>query len=208
MHDAAFMSMTLAIIWPLRAVSQNKELKSNLTELQDAFVQMSQQNMELASALETERHTVGELQRLLGEVEGSRDRHVEGERGEPPLLARDGKESVESEQLQATAADSKESAESEQLQVPVTATDKESEQLQVCCVGWSALAVITSTLCTLWMHCRQWCWSATLSWASYASCSSPTQSWCVNTRECCKGGGRHQKAWRERRKQQVMRSYQ
>lgn len=129
--------MTLAIIWPLRAVSQNKELKSNLTELQDAFVQMSQRNMEQASALETERHTVGELQRLLGEVERSRDRHVEGQRGEPPLLARDGKESVESEQLQATAADSKESAESEQLQVPVTATDKESEQLQVCCVGWS-----------------------------------------------------------------------
>lgn len=49
--------------------------------------------MELASALETERHTVGELQRLLGEMERSRDSHVEEEeRGEPALMARDSQE--------------------------------------------------------------------------------------------------------------------
>ena len=51
-------------------MSQNKELKANLTELQDAFVRMTQQNMELASDLETERHRSKELSRAR---EGSPD---------------------------------------------------------------------------------------------------------------------------------------
>lgn len=38
-----------------RAVTQNKELKERLAELQDAFVQQSHQNMELASTLDTEK---------------------------------------------------------------------------------------------------------------------------------------------------------
>ena len=42
-------------------MSQNKELKVNLTELQDAFVRLSQQNMELASDLETEKLRVAQL---------------------------------------------------------------------------------------------------------------------------------------------------
>jgi len=42
-------------------MSQNKELKTNIVELQDAFVKLSQQNMELASELETERLRVAQL---------------------------------------------------------------------------------------------------------------------------------------------------
>ena len=48
-----------------RAMSQNKELKTNVAELQDAFVKLSNQNMELASDLETERHHVARLKRAL-----------------------------------------------------------------------------------------------------------------------------------------------
>lgn len=44
-----------------RAMAQNKELKANLVELQDAFVRLSQQNMELASELETARLHVAQL---------------------------------------------------------------------------------------------------------------------------------------------------
>ena len=46
-------------------MSQNKELKTNVAELQDAFVRLSNQNMELASDLETERHHVAQLKRAL-----------------------------------------------------------------------------------------------------------------------------------------------
>ena len=46
-------------------MSQNKELKTNVAELQDAFVRLSNQNMELASDLETERHHVVQLKRAL-----------------------------------------------------------------------------------------------------------------------------------------------
>lgn len=49
-------------------MSQNKELKVHLAELQDAFVRLSQQNMELASDLETSRHRVGQLEALLREA--------------------------------------------------------------------------------------------------------------------------------------------
>ena len=56
MYNAIFFS---------RAMSQNKELKTNVAELQDAFVRLSNQNMELASDLETERHHVAQLKRAL-----------------------------------------------------------------------------------------------------------------------------------------------
>lgn len=39
-------------------MSQNKELKRDIAELQDAFVKLSQQNMELASELESENRRV------------------------------------------------------------------------------------------------------------------------------------------------------
>lgn len=42
-------------------MSQNKELKTQIVELQDAFVRMSQQNMELASELDSERLRVAKL---------------------------------------------------------------------------------------------------------------------------------------------------
>ena len=63
-----------------RAVSQNKELKLNLAELQDAYVRLSQQNMELASEVETERHHVGELQRLMKERTSVKEEEEEEER--------------------------------------------------------------------------------------------------------------------------------
>jgi len=90
-----------------RAVSQNKELKLNLAELQDAFVRLSQQNMELASELETERHRVGELQRLVKETSSMKEEEKEEEeRVKPTLTARDdedrigNEERIESEHLQ------------------------------------------------------------------------------------------------------------
>ena len=105
-----------------RAVSQNKELKLNLAELQDAFVRLSQQNMELASELETERHRVGELQRLVKETSSMKEeekeekeeeeegeeeeKKEEEERVKPTLTARDdedrigNEERIESEHLQ------------------------------------------------------------------------------------------------------------
>ena len=48
-----------------RAVAQNRELKTQLVELQDGFVRLSQQNMELALDLETERFHVSQLTRQL-----------------------------------------------------------------------------------------------------------------------------------------------
>ena len=53
------------ILCSCRAMSQNKGLKTNVAELQDAFVKLSNQNMELASDLETERHHVAQLKRAL-----------------------------------------------------------------------------------------------------------------------------------------------
>ena len=42
-------------------MSQNKELKHNIAELQDAFVKLSHQNMELASELDTERRRLSHI---------------------------------------------------------------------------------------------------------------------------------------------------
>ena len=47
-----------------RAVSQNKELKANIAELQDAFVHLSHQNMELASELETKKNHLFQMKSL------------------------------------------------------------------------------------------------------------------------------------------------
>lgn len=46
-------------------MSQNKGLKRNMAELQDAYVKLSHQNMELASELETEKRRVAYLRAQL-----------------------------------------------------------------------------------------------------------------------------------------------
>ncbi|GFO02133.1 golgin subfamily a member 2 [Plakobranchus ocellatus] len=48
-----------------RALTQNKELKSQLSELQAGFVKMSNDNMELVTKLQAEQHSVNELQAKL-----------------------------------------------------------------------------------------------------------------------------------------------
>ena len=81
-RDYHLVSATPLPPTPLRAVSQNKELKSQLGELQDAFVNLSQQNMELASDLQTARHRCGQLERLLHEAQDThtdRRTHMETE---------------------------------------------------------------------------------------------------------------------------------
>uniref|UniRef100_A0A8C4RBK5 Golgin subfamily A conserved domain-containing protein n=1 Tax=Eptatretus burgeri TaxID=7764 RepID=A0A8C4RBK5_EPTBU len=51
-----------------RALSQNRQLKEQLAELQNGFVHMSNENAELGSALHTEQHVKKELGRVLGEL--------------------------------------------------------------------------------------------------------------------------------------------
>lgn len=48
-----------------RAVAQNKDLKSQLEELQDAFVKMSENNMNLTTTLQSEQHRADELKQQL-----------------------------------------------------------------------------------------------------------------------------------------------
>ncbi|XP_044120719.1 golgin subfamily A member 2 isoform X2 [Neovison vison] len=52
-----------------RALSQNRELKQQLAELQDGFVKLSNENMEVTSALQTEQHVKNELAKRLGELQ-------------------------------------------------------------------------------------------------------------------------------------------
>ena len=61
-----------------RAVAQNRELKIQLVELQDGFVRLSQQNMELALELETERFRVSQLTRQLEAASQSQEEEEEG----------------------------------------------------------------------------------------------------------------------------------
>lgn len=61
-----------------RAVAQNKDLKEQLAELQEAFVQKSHQNMELATALESEKYQVQKLSQ--GRAELEKELRVKGER--------------------------------------------------------------------------------------------------------------------------------
>ncbi|XP_037348356.2 golgin subfamily A member 2, partial [Talpa occidentalis] len=52
-----------------RAVSQNRELKAQLAELQDGFIRLSNENMELTSSLQTEQHIKSELAKKLGQLQ-------------------------------------------------------------------------------------------------------------------------------------------
>lgn len=52
-----------------RAVAQNRELKNQLTELQNGFVQLSTKNMEVTTQLQSEQHISKELAARLGHQE-------------------------------------------------------------------------------------------------------------------------------------------
>ena len=62
-----------------RTVAQNRDLKRQLEELQDGFVRLSQQNMELASDLETERFRVSQLESQAGEEGREGEGEIAGE---------------------------------------------------------------------------------------------------------------------------------
>ncbi|XP_061289625.1 golgin subfamily A member 2 isoform X5 [Bos javanicus] len=52
-----------------RALSQNRELKEQLAELQNGFVRLSNENMEVTSALQSEQHIKKELAKKLGQLQ-------------------------------------------------------------------------------------------------------------------------------------------
>ncbi|XP_058928543.1 golgin subfamily A member 2 isoform X5 [Kogia breviceps] len=52
-----------------RALSQNRELKEQLAELQNGFVRLSNENMEITSALHSEQHVKEELAKKLGQLQ-------------------------------------------------------------------------------------------------------------------------------------------
>ncbi|XP_029775750.1 golgin subfamily A member 2 isoform X2 [Suricata suricatta] len=52
-----------------RALSQNRELKEQLAELQNGFVRMSNENMEITSALQSEQHVKKELAKKVGQLQ-------------------------------------------------------------------------------------------------------------------------------------------
>nr|XP_020730435.1 golgin subfamily A member 2 isoform X6 [Odocoileus virginianus texanus] len=52
-----------------RALSQNRELKEQLAELQNGFVRLSNENMEITSALQSEQHIKKELTKKLGQLQ-------------------------------------------------------------------------------------------------------------------------------------------
>ncbi|XP_006154089.1 golgin subfamily A member 2 isoform X4 [Tupaia chinensis] len=52
-----------------RALSQNRELKEQLAELQNSFVRLTNENMELTSALQSEQHVKKELVKKLGQLQ-------------------------------------------------------------------------------------------------------------------------------------------
>ncbi|XP_066568954.1 golgin subfamily A member 2 isoform X3 [Amia ocellicauda] len=52
-----------------RALGQNRELKEQLAELQNGFVKLTNENMELASAMQSEQHVKKELARKMGELQ-------------------------------------------------------------------------------------------------------------------------------------------
>lgn len=81
-----------------RAVAQNKELKAQLVELQDAFVRLSEQNMQLATEVETERFNVTQLQAKLQRNEEVLKRAEEVERIEVATQA-DGEGGEEEEEV-------------------------------------------------------------------------------------------------------------
>ncbi|XP_061867436.1 golgin subfamily A member 2 isoform X8 [Colius striatus] len=52
-----------------RALSQNRELKEQLAELQNGFVKLTNENMEITSALQTEQHVKKELAKKLEQLQ-------------------------------------------------------------------------------------------------------------------------------------------
>ncbi|KAM6431294.1 golgin subfamily A member 2 isoform 2-T2 [Liasis olivaceus] len=52
-----------------RALTQNRELKEQLAELQNGFVKLTNENMEVTSALQSEQHVKKELAKKLGELQ-------------------------------------------------------------------------------------------------------------------------------------------
>ncbi|XP_044634590.1 golgin subfamily A member 2 isoform X4 [Equus asinus] len=52
-----------------RALTQNRELKSQLAELQDGFVRLTNDNMEITSALHSEQHVKNELAKKVGQLQ-------------------------------------------------------------------------------------------------------------------------------------------
>nr|XP_033816468.1 golgin subfamily A member 2 isoform X2 [Geotrypetes seraphini] len=52
-----------------RALSQNRELKEQLAELQNGFVKLTNENMELLNALQSEQHVKKELAKKLGQLQ-------------------------------------------------------------------------------------------------------------------------------------------
>ncbi|XP_040592857.1 golgin subfamily A member 2 isoform X5 [Mesocricetus auratus] len=52
-----------------RALSQNRELKEQLAELQNGFVRLTNENMEITNALQSEQHVKKELAKKLGELQ-------------------------------------------------------------------------------------------------------------------------------------------
>ncbi|XP_008577354.1 PREDICTED: golgin subfamily A member 2 isoform X1 [Galeopterus variegatus] len=52
-----------------RALSQNRELKEQLAELQSGFVRLTNENMEVTSALQSEQHVKTELAKKLGQLQ-------------------------------------------------------------------------------------------------------------------------------------------
>ncbi|XP_055255212.1 golgin subfamily A member 2 isoform X6 [Moschus berezovskii] len=52
-----------------RALSQNRELKEQLAELQNGFVRLSNENMEITSVLQSEQHVKKELAKKLGQLQ-------------------------------------------------------------------------------------------------------------------------------------------
>ncbi|XP_028828494.1 golgin subfamily A member 2 isoform X3 [Denticeps clupeoides] len=52
-----------------RALAQNRELKDQLAELQNGFVKLTNENMELTSGLQSEQHVKKEIARRLGELQ-------------------------------------------------------------------------------------------------------------------------------------------
>ncbi|KAM5298592.1 golgin subfamily A member 2 [Ctenodactylus gundi] len=52
-----------------RALLQNRELKEQLAELQDGFVRLTNENVEMTSALQSEQHVKKELAKKLGQLE-------------------------------------------------------------------------------------------------------------------------------------------
>ncbi|XP_061655897.1 golgin subfamily A member 2 isoform X4 [Phyllopteryx taeniolatus] len=52
-----------------RALTQNRTLKDQLAELQNGFVQLTNENMELTTAMQSEQHVKKELARKMGELQ-------------------------------------------------------------------------------------------------------------------------------------------